>query len=87
VISARKRCAVRTVENVSRDRRSSFQGSVYSRPMDGFKKVTAVNDVEKDVHYLSQGTPDTTLCGLKSAGAATGEVTCYRCHQFAVGDI
>jgi hypothetical protein len=55
--------------------------------MDGFKKVTAVNDVEKDVHYLSQGTPDTTLCGLKSAGSTTGEVTCYRCHQFAVGDI
>lgn len=61
--------------------------SDYSRRMDGFKKVTAINDVEKDVHYLSPGTPGTTLCGSKSAGSATGEVTCYRCHQFAVGDL
>ena len=55
--------------------------------MDGFKKVTANNDVEKDVHYLSDATPGKTMCGLESAGLASGEMTCYRCHQFAAGDI
>lgn len=55
--------------------------------MDGFNRVMAMNDAEKDVHYLSQGTPDTTLCGLKSAGSASSELTCNLCRQFAVGDI
>jgi hypothetical protein len=53
--------------------------------MEGFAKVTAVNDVEKDVHYLSAGSPDSTLCGLKSAGSTSNELTCYRCHELAVG--
>jgi hypothetical protein len=53
--------------------------------MDGFTKVWAVNDVEKDVHYLSKGTPDATLCGLKSGDSTSGELTCYRCHELAAG--
>ncbi|MFY9783966.1 MAG: hypothetical protein WAK12_10600 [Acidimicrobiales bacterium] len=55
--------------------------------MEGFKKVTAQNDVEQDVHYLAEGSSDKTLCGLKSAGSSSRELTCYRCHQFAVGDV
>lgn len=66
---------------------NSYIRSEYSRPMEGFKKVTAQNDVEQDVHYLAEGSSDKTLCGLKSAGSSSRELTCYRCHQFAVGDV
>jgi hypothetical protein len=56
--------------------------------MERLIKVTAANDVAKDVHYRASGTQDKTLCGMSTAGAvAQGEVTCYRCHQFAVGDL
>jgi hypothetical protein len=53
-----------------------------------FVKVKANNDVDKDVHYRAPSNLKATLCGMKIAGLSTeGEVTCYRCHQFAVGDI
>jgi hypothetical protein len=48
--------------------------------------VTAENDMEQDVHYSAEGS-DKTLCGLKSAATSSRELTCYRCHQFAVGDV
>jgi hypothetical protein len=53
--------------------------------MEGFTTVTAANDAEKDVHYLSPGSLGVTLCGLKKAASSTGELTCYRCHELAVG--
>jgi hypothetical protein len=55
--------------------------------MEEFEKVMAINDAEKDVHYLAQGTPDTTMCGLKSSGSTSNELTCIMCLQFADGDV
>ena len=57
-------------------------------PVERFVKVKANNDVDKDVHYRASNNLKATLCGMQIAGLSTeGEVTCYRCHQFAVGDI
>ena len=56
--------------------------------MERFVKVKALNDVDKDVHYRGSDTPKTTLCGMQTAPfAVEGPVTCYRCHQFASGDL
>ncbi|HVA53319.1 MAG TPA: hypothetical protein VNF05_07370 [Acidimicrobiales bacterium] len=56
--------------------------------MERFVKVKALNDVDKDVHYRGSATPKTTLCGMQAAPLAVeGPVTCYRCHQFASGDL
>ena len=58
------------------------------RDVDSYVKVKALNDVDKDVHYRGSATPNTTLCGMKTAPRTTeGPVTCYRCHQFATGDL
>ncbi|HEV3187152.1 MAG TPA: hypothetical protein VGZ04_03795 [Acidimicrobiales bacterium] len=56
--------------------------------MDSYVKVKALNDVDQDVHYRGSATPNTTLCGMRTAPLTTeGPVTCYRCHQFATGDL
>ncbi|HUY16083.1 MAG TPA: hypothetical protein VMV11_00840 [Acidimicrobiales bacterium] len=56
--------------------------------MDSYVKVKALNDVDKNVHYRGSATPDTTLCGMQAAPLVVeGPVTCYRCHQFATGDL
>jgi hypothetical protein len=56
--------------------------------VDTYVKVKALNDVDKDVHYRGSTTPATTLCGMQTApDTANGPVTCYRCHQFATGDL
>ena len=49
-------------------------------------KVKAVSDYYDDIHFQRQGGPDTTLCGLKTAGLPVqGEPTCLRCRQFSTG--
>jgi hypothetical protein len=56
--------------------------------MEQFVKVQALNDVDKDIHYRGSATPSTTLCGMQTAPLSVeGSVTCYRCHQFACGDL
>ena len=56
--------------------------------VDSYVKVKALNDVDKDVHYRGTATPNTTLCGMQTVPLTTeGPVTCYRCHQFATGDL
>ncbi|HEV3267819.1 MAG TPA: hypothetical protein VGZ68_05405 [Acidimicrobiales bacterium] len=56
--------------------------------MDSYVKVKALNDVDKDIHFRGSATPNTTLCGMQTAPLTTdGPVTCYRCHQFATGDL
>ncbi len=57
-------------------------------PVERFVKVKANNDVDKDVHYRAPSNLKATLCGMQIAElSADGEVTCFRCHQFAIGDI
>jgi hypothetical protein len=58
---------------------------VYSRPMERLEKFTAVNDVDGDVHLVRSTSMKSTLCGMAPAEATTREVTCYRCHEFAIG--
>lgn len=56
--------------------------------MERYVKVKALNDVDKGIHYRGSATPNTTLCGMQTAPLAVeGAVTCYRCHQFATGDL
>jgi hypothetical protein len=56
--------------------------------MAAFVKVSAKNDVDKDVHYLASGGADKTMCGMEVADVSVkGEMSCYRCHQFASGGI
>lgn len=56
--------------------------------VDRLVKVMARNDVDQDVHFQHATGPETTLCGMTSAGTPVErDVTCYRCHQFAIGDI
>ncbi len=56
--------------------------------MVAFTKVTAKNDADQDVHYRAPGGTTSTLCGLKIDKEVTrGQVTCYRCHQFAGGNL
>lgn len=56
--------------------------------VDSYVKVKALNDVDKDIHFRGSATPNTTLCGMQTAPLTTdGPVTCYRCHQFATGDL
>jgi len=55
--------------------------------MESFVKVKALNDFYDDVHCRRQGSGDTTLCGLKTAGRPVErEVTCLRCREFAAGN-
>lgn len=49
------------------------------------EKFTAVNDVDGDIHLVRTTSMKTTLCGMAAAESSTREVTCYRCHEFAVG--
>jgi hypothetical protein len=49
------------------------------------EKFTAVNDVDGDVHLVRSTSMKSTLCGMTPAETSTREVTCYRCHEFAVG--
>jgi hypothetical protein len=53
--------------------------------MEHLEKFTAVNDVDGDIHLVRSTSMKSTLCGMASAEASTREVTCYRCHEFAVG--
>jgi hypothetical protein len=56
--------------------------------MAAFVKVSAKNDVDKDVHYLASGGAGKTMCGMEVADVSVkGEMSCYRCHQFASGGI
>jgi hypothetical protein len=56
--------------------------------MERFVKVRALNDVDQDIHFRASTTPNTTLCGMTTAPESVeGSVTCYRCHQFASGDL
>jgi hypothetical protein len=55
--------------------------------VEGFEKVKAEQDADQDVHLKGPGSTGSTLCGMKAAGSATGEVTCYRCHEFARGNV
>jgi hypothetical protein len=48
-------------------------------------QFTAVNDVDGDIHLVRTTSPKSTLCGMAAAEASTRDVTCYRCHEFAVG--
>ena len=48
-------------------------------------QFTAVNDVDGDIHLVRTTSPRSTLCGMAAAEASTRDVTCYRCHEFAVG--
>jgi hypothetical protein len=52
-----------------------------------YERVTAENDVDKDVHLQSSGNSQSTLCGMKPGPVTTRDVSCYRCHQFSVGDL
>jgi hypothetical protein len=52
--------------------------------MERLEKFTAANDVEGDVHLVRTTNVKSTLCGMTPAKASTREVTCYRCHEFAV---
>ena len=52
-----------------------------------FEKVMAENDVDQDVHLQSSANSNSTLCGMKPGVATSRDVTCYRCHQFSVGDL
>lgn len=49
------------------------------------EKFTAVNDVDGDIHLVRTTSMKTTLCGMAAAESSTRDVTCYRCHEFAVG--
>jgi hypothetical protein len=53
--------------------------------MDRLEKYTAVNDVDGDVHYVRTSNATSTLCGMVPAGSSNRELTCYRCHEFALG--
>jgi hypothetical protein len=56
--------------------------------MERFVKVAALNDVDQDTHFQREGAKNTTLCGLPTNGTVvTSEMSCYRCHQFASGDL
>jgi hypothetical protein len=55
--------------------------------MERLEKFMAVNDVDGDVHYVRTSNTRATLCGLVPAASSNGEVTCYRCHEFALGNI
>lgn len=55
--------------------------------MERYTRVMALNDVDKDVHLQSSGNANSTLCGMKPGEETTRDVSCYRCHQFSVGDI
>jgi hypothetical protein len=55
--------------------------------MERLEKFTAANDLDGDTHLVRSTNPQSTLCGLVPATASTRDVTCYRCHQFEVGDI
>jgi hypothetical protein len=59
----------------------------YARPMERLEKFTATNDLDGDIHLVRSTSPNSTLCGLIPASASTRDVTCYRCHQFEIGDI
>ncbi len=65
--------------------RESFR--VYARPMERLEKFTAINDFDGDIHLVRSTSPNSTLCGLVPATASTRDVSCYRCHQFEVGDV
>jgi hypothetical protein len=52
-----------------------------------YTRVMAENDVDKDVHLQSSGNLNSTLCGMKPGVVTTRDVSCYRCHQFSVGDL
>lgn len=62
-------------------------GVEYSRPMERLERFTAANDLDGDTHLVRSTNPTSTLCGLVPASASTRDVSCYRCHQFEVGDI
>jgi hypothetical protein len=55
--------------------------------MDRLEKFTAVNDVDGDVHYVRTSNTRATLCGMVPAASVDRDVTCYRCHEFALGNI
>jgi hypothetical protein len=55
--------------------------------MERLEKFTATNDLDGDIHLVRSTSPNSTLCGLIPASASTRDVTCYRCHQFEIGDI
>jgi hypothetical protein len=55
--------------------------------MERLEKFMAVNDVDGDVHYVRTSNAKATLCGMTPAASAEREVTCYRCHEFALGNI
>ncbi len=55
--------------------------------VEGFEKVKAEQDADQDVHYRRLGSTGSTLCGMKAAAPATGDVTCYRCHEFSRGNV
>jgi hypothetical protein len=55
--------------------------------MERLEKFMAVNDIDGDVHYVRTSNTRATLCGMVPAASSSGEVTCYRCHEFALGTI
>ncbi|MGH3733697.1 MAG: hypothetical protein ACRDVC_10070 [Acidimicrobiales bacterium] len=55
--------------------------------MERIEKFTAANDVDGDVHYVRTSNTKSTLCGMVPAESSNRDVTCYRCHEFGVGNI
>lgn len=55
--------------------------------VDTYEKVKAESDADQDVHYKATGISGSTLCGMKAAGPAQSDVTCYRCHEFSRGNV
>lgn len=55
--------------------------------VDTYERVKAVVDANQYVHYKVPGDSRSTLCGMKAAGPAQADVSCYQCHEFARGNI
>jgi ethanolamine ammonia-lyase small subunit len=85
-----RRHRVATERTLARDR----EESKLARPrmstvglVERYTRVTAENDVDKDVHLQSSGNLSSTLCGMRPGAVTTRDVSCYRCHQFSVGGL
>jgi hypothetical protein len=41
--------------------------------------------VDGDVHYVRSSNAKSTLCGMTPSASSHGDITCYRCHELALG--